>query len=102
FNAPDPFEWEVIIRPSAEVRAEPDLEAPVIETLCYDVVKIDHKGSVIDPNSERLRVLWRKITTPGGKAGYVAGTDIRSSVDYRAFFERKNGKWLLTLLVPGD
>ncbi len=38
----------------------------------------------------------------GGKKGYVSVKFVRSPIDYRACFEKKNGKWKMNTFVAGD
>ncbi len=85
----------VITGTGVRVREQPDLNAPIITNLSYEIVKLDAGGS--ENKSE-----WVKIIAPNGKKGYVFGKYIRSPTDYRACFEKKQGKWLMTSLVAGD
>jgi hypothetical protein len=73
----------------------------VLEALSYDIVKLDHPGSVPEKDPAD-GYAWLKIRTPGGQAGFVAGKDIRSPLDLRACFERKAAAWILTVLISGD
>jgi hypothetical protein len=73
----------------------------VLETLSYDIVKMDYSGSVSEKDPAD-GYAWLKVQTPGGKAGFVARKDIRSPLDQRACFERRAGGWILTVLVSGD
>jgi hypothetical protein len=52
------------------VRIRPSEAASVVDTLSYDLVKVDQAGSV-PPDSGSPT--WVKITTPSGQKGYVAG-----------------------------
>jgi hypothetical protein len=87
------FDYVVILKPNTPIRQKPNADAPVVEVLSYDIVKSDHSYS---------NPIWAKITTPTGKSGYVLERDVRSPVDYRAFFAKVNGKWTMTLFIAGD
>jgi hypothetical protein len=93
------IDYEAVIGKNVRVRARPNEAAPVVERLTYDIVKVDRKGSV-PPNSPHPA--WVKITTPGGRTGYVAHPSIRGPLDYRACFKKRHGRWRLTALVAGD
>ena len=95
----DMADYQAIIGKNVRVRIRPSEAASVVETLSYDLVKVDLEGSV-PPHSDHPT--WVKITTPMGHPGYVASPDIRSCVDYRACFEKRRGRWRLTALVAGD
>ncbi|WP_298609446.1 hypothetical protein [uncultured Thiothrix sp.] len=45
---------------------------------------------------------WVTVKLDNGKKGYVASQYIRSSFDYRAFFEKSNGRWQMTVFIAGD
>jgi len=91
----DAFEYAAITGKDVRVRARPNASAQIVATLSYDLVKADFsgKGGAIE---------WAKVTTPGGKGGYVLKKFVRSPVDYRAHFENIKGKWLMTVFIAGD
>ncbi len=45
---------------------------------------------------------WTPVTTADGKSGFIKSNYLRSPIDYRAGFERKNGKWMMTFFLAGD
>jgi hypothetical protein len=45
---------------------------------------------------------WRRVRLGDGRIGYMGSGDLRSDIDYRAIFERRGGRWLLTVFVAGD
>lgn len=100
-NFPDDLEangYAAITGTGVRVREQPNLNAPIITALSYDIVKLDYEPSAsAGSNSE-----WVKIIAPNGKKGYVFGKYIRSPTDYRACFEKKQGKWMMTALIAGD
>lgn len=100
-NDLDGFEYVAITGKDVRVRERPGLKEPVVATLSYDIVKT---GSQTVEELERKidGHTWRKIIAPGGKTGYVAEKFVRSPIDYRAYFERKNGRWVLAALIAGD
>ena len=100
-NDLDAYTSGVILSQSAPVRARPAQDSPVLETLSYDIVKMDYSGSVPEKDPAD-GYAWLKVQTPSGKPGFVAGRDIRSPLDHRACFERRAGGWILTVLVSGD
>jgi hypothetical protein len=89
--------YAVITGTSVRVRAQPNLNAPILTALSYDIVELNFEPPVPDENSE-----WVKINAPNGKKGYVFGQYIRRPIDHRACFAKKQGKWLMTALVAGD
>jgi hypothetical protein len=99
-NFPDNLDatgYAAITGTGVRVRAAASLNAPVITALSYDIVQLDFEPSASGQNAE-----WVKIIAPNGKKGYVFGKYIRRPTDYRACFEKKQGKWKMTALIAGD
>ncbi len=97
----DAFEYQLIFDNNVNLRVRPDLKAETVGQLSYNVVKVDYENSVADKNKEG-EYFWLNVETLGGKKGFVSAKFVRSSVDYRACFEKKNGKWKMTTFVAGD
>jgi hypothetical protein len=43
-----------------------------------------------------------RVKLAGGQQGYIASAYVRSPLDYRIVFEKRQGRWLITTLVAGD
>lgn len=89
----DAFTNVAIIKPNVSVRQTPSVNAPVLETLSYDIVK---------KNQEYTDSQWIKITSPSNKQGYVLHQEVRSPIDYRAIFIKVNGRWKMRTFIAGD
>ncbi len=97
----DAFEYEAIFGNNVNLRAKSDANSSVVATLSYNIVKVDYQNSIkISKNSEQYS--WLKIETLGGKKGFVKPEFVRSSIAYRAGFEKLKGKWMLTFFLAGD
>jgi hypothetical protein len=83
------------------LRKSPRAGAPALAWLSYDVLpQLD-----FPPVRESLRGRtrrWYRVRTAYGKWGYVEARYVRSVMDYRAMFERKHGRWVMTAFVAGD
>ena len=72
-----------------------------MRTLDHDILtfagqgpgKLQHEATEAD---------WIEVKDAKGKRGFVRQLDVRSPIDYRAFFEKKHGKWLMTAFLAGD
>ncbi|MGB3295995.1 MAG: SH3 domain-containing protein [Phormidesmis sp.] len=95
------FEHAAIIGGGVILRAEPTVDSEMLATLSYHIVSVDRSQSIHDETHPN-RVVWAKVATTEGKAGYVAGQYVRRPVDYRAFFENQAGKWTMTFFAAGD
>jgi hypothetical protein len=101
----DHFEYFAVFGDSVNLRERPDTSAPVITQLSYNIVKIDHESAVkrkTGPGEDDFRYDWYQITTLGGKTGWMKAEYVRSPIDYRAGFEKKRGRWVMTYFIAGD
>ena len=97
----DGFEYSAIFGNNVNLRAKPDLRSKAIAQLSYNVVKVDYQNSV-KKKGAKDEYSWLKIETLGGKKGFVKAEFVRSPIAYRAGFEKKNGKWKMTVFIAGD
>lgn len=86
-------EYAAVISKDVNVRVRPSFNAPIVTTLTYDIVKLDRSFNNSSGN-------WLKIIAP--ISGYVSSKFVRNPFDYRACFQKVNGKWLMNSLVAGD
>ncbi len=97
----DAFGYHAIFGKDVNLRSKPQADAPVVDTLSYNIVQIELENSVRDKNKPDSYT-WVKVNTLGGKKGFVQAKYVRSPIDYRAIFEKKNGKWKMTAFIAGD
>ncbi|MBC7924057.1 MAG: SH3 domain-containing protein [Bryobacteraceae bacterium] len=88
----DAFTHAAVIKPAVKLRKLPKAGATIVGTLDYEVVQL------LTP----VKNGWYRVRTDAGKQGWLPQADVRSPLDYRAFFEKKNGRWFLTAFVKGD
>lgn len=93
----DAFEYGVIIGENVRVRQSVSLSSSIITELSYDIVKVPNWEAKLS-NGQK----WILITLKDGTKGYISEDYILSPIDYRAVFEKKNGKWQMTAFVAGD
>ncbi|HBE83271.1 MAG TPA: SH3 domain-containing protein [Pyrinomonadaceae bacterium] len=92
----DAFEHAAIIGSNVNLRDKASTDGKVLGRLSYNVVKVTE--SVL--KGEKAE--WHKVRTLGGKTGWVKAEYVRSSIDYRAGFEKKGGVWKMVFFVAGD
>ena len=98
----DPFVYGVIVGRGVKVRREPNAASAALADLDFDVIKVkdwEAKPDSSDPASGRT---WVAVELADRRAGFVAAAYVRSRVGYRAGFAKRNGRWVLELLVAGD
>jgi hypothetical protein len=73
--------------------------AAVTRMLAFDLVEIVAAETPKMPGEKRE---WVNVKLADGQTGFVAAEFIRGPVDYRAIFEKQNGRWVMTAFVAGD
>lgn len=94
-EALDAFEYIAIIGKDVRIRAAPNLTSAVLAKVSYALLP-----QIINNNPPPKG--WERVKLADGKMGYVTAQYARSSVDYRAFFEKLNGQWQMTAFIAGD
>lgn len=89
----DAFQNVAITGRDVSVRAAPSAEAAVIDTASHQTVPTVGSYRTDD---------WVYIGLDDGRAGYVHKSSVRSAIDYRARFSRRDGRWWLDVFVAGD
>ena len=101
----DQFEYHAIFGNNVNLREKPQPTSRVIAQLSYNIVKIDEPAAIkkkTGPGEWDWEYDWHKVTTLGGKSGWVKAEYVRSSVAARAGFEKKRGSWKMVFFVEGD
>jgi hypothetical protein len=92
----DAFEHVAVILPAAALRSRPSKSAPAVLRFSYDILRLATAP-------EEPPAGWVFVETlDRTRRGYVPADRVRSPIDYRAFFERREDKWFLTVFVAGD
>jgi hypothetical protein len=96
----DAFNYAAITREGVELFDGPHESRKAIRKLGYEIIEVLQSSG--KPQSETGDDDWSEIKTGDGKRGFVQSKYYRSSIDYRAIFEKRKGKWRMTVLVAGD
>lgn len=93
----DSFSNVYALKADAPVYAAPDTSATVIARLSYDILRIAR-------TSEPVGGSWIAVESPGGGIGHVdlGRSDFRAPEHFRAFFEKTDGSWQMTVFIAGD
>lgn len=95
----DAFETLVAVCPGAVVYEHPDRGSKALGRLDWNILQIAPE----DPLRKGQQTTeWRAVVLPGGGTAWGESRCLRSSVDYRAAFEKKNGKWTMVYFIAGD
>jgi hypothetical protein len=97
-NAPDDANAAIVAR-EALLKSRPSLSASTLQTLSYDLVAVAD-WEVPDDNKDSTQI-WLALQTPAGR-GYLPQEQVRSPLEYRACFAKREGHWRLTGLEVGE
>jgi len=89
----DSFEHVSVLGTNVRVRAEKGLKGRILTALSFDVVRL--ASPAIDSE-------WVHVKLRDGRTGYISSRYVRSPVDYRALFNKIDGRWRMTAFVAGD
>lgn len=96
----DAFEHVAVVGSDVRVRSAPSLDGKILASLGFDILRVSQAGrSRLTPAQAKE---WTAVELPGGRTGYISSRYIRSSVGYRALFNKVNGRWRMTAFVAGD
>jgi len=96
----DSFDYQIIIGSNVNLRKEPRVSSESVAKLSYNIVRVESETVPKSGKSEYPG--WYRIKTLGGLEGFIKSEFVRSPTDYRAGFEKKRGKWVMTAFVTGD
>ena len=99
-NDIDAFNYAAMTTTDVELRDAPHESRKTVRKLGYEIVEVLQGAG--KPQHEVRDDEWSEVKTGDGKRGFVPSKYYRSSIDYRAVFEKQNGKWRMTVLVAGD
>jgi uncharacterized protein len=90
----DGFEALIVLDANVPVHAGPSATSKVIDTVSFEEVTKWREKSTTGG--------WEPVRTAEGRRGWVQQRSLRSPIDYRAGFVRRQGRWWLRALVAGD
>src|SRR6185295_8790595 len=96
----DGFTTVVVTKEGAVMRAKPKPDAAIVRRLDHDILTFI--GDAPKPQHEAGPDEWIEVKDAKGKQGFVPARDVRSPIDYRAYFEKKKGRWIMTSFLAGD
>ena len=95
----DAFSYVAVTSASAAVRARPEMQAEVIGSANYSILRVLEWSGIpadVTPSS------WVRIELPDKSSGWMAGGDVYSPISWRAAFVRRGDQWVIILFVAGD
>lgn len=96
----DSYEYAAIVGKNVRLRERPSIESRVIKLLSYDIVKVSDWRPQKSVTGDRLE--WLAVVLDGKWKGYVSESYVRGPNEYRAYFEKRKGRWAMTFFGGGD
>jgi hypothetical protein len=93
-NDVDGFEHVAVIGERVRVRRAPAVDAPEVAQVSFEVLARARDDSAPED--------WTPVTLGDGRRGYIRSRYVRSPIDYRAYFVKKDGRWSMVMLLAGD
>lgn len=90
----DPYETVYVTKKDAVARTAPYPNASVAAKLSWNVLQTDYEAQGAQS--------WYTVRLPDGRAAYIADSDARMAIDYRARFEKTAEGWRMTVFIAGD
>lgn len=97
----DAFENVAVIVDGAPLKAAASSKSLTVARLSYDILQIDRKRSVPIKGAPG-KYAWYRAKLADGRSGFVEARNVRSPIDYRAYFAKVGGRWTMRVLVAGD
>lgn len=98
----DAFRWVYVLKDSTPVYAAPDTGAATTGRLEAGWIEVANWEPDTMDVGEYGAPRWIEVFLPSGGRGAVRRHRVRSPIDYRFWFERRNGRWLLMGWAAGD
>ncbi len=98
----DAFTHGVVTGRGVRMRSAPNLRAPIVKNLSFDIVEVIRETASLEIIGED-QYPWVQVKMTDGKEGYIWGKYIGLPIGFRAGFSKQpNGSWLMHFFVAGD
>lgn len=97
----DAFRYVYVLKNGVPAYALPDTSAPIVETIDAGLIKIV-SYDVSDKYAAAGNPVWAGLESSTGDTLMVLAEFLRSPLDYRFWFEKKEGRWMLMGWAAGD
>ena len=95
------YDYYAVVDDTAVLREAPDATSEPVAALSHHILEVSQDESIrVGPDSYEYS--WYKVRTTTGTEGFVAAQSVRSPIDYRAFFEKQDNRWIMTVFLAGD
>lgn len=97
----DAFRYVIPLSDTVHLFQQKNENSPIITMLVQKWTEvIERESNYVDGDKNLIK--WIRLKTANDKIGYVQKNKVRSVIDYRFWFEKKNNKWMLMGWAAGD
>jgi hypothetical protein len=94
------FDFVAVTSADAVIRKAPDARSAVVRKLDHDLLEVIQ--SDLMPQHEAGPDNWDEVKDRKGTRGFILVRDVRSPLDFRATFEKRNGRWVIASFMSGE
>ncbi|EOQ95169.1 putative lipoprotein [Leptospira wolbachii serovar Codice str. CDC] len=98
----DSYSFSLITGNTVNIRNKPSKKGAVLTQLSWEFVKNEYDES--NANQKQLPnepCNWKKVCISDGQVGYICEQYLRSPMDHRVGFSKKNNSWMMIFFVEG-
>ncbi|PJZ85466.1 SH3 domain-containing protein [Leptospira harrisiae] len=95
----DSYSYSLITGNTVNIRNKPSKKGAVVTQLSWEFVKNEYDETLKPDPKEPCN--WSKVCISDGQVGYVCEQYLRSPMDHRVGFSKKNNKWMMIFFVQG-
>ena len=86
--------YRAVVATAVPLRDSPREDARIVSFLDFGIVRLT--------DLDTFQKAFLAVEAPNGKLGFVASGSVRSAIDMRAVFVRKDRVWRMTVWIGGD
>lgn len=96
----DSYNSSLIIGNTVNVRNKPSKKGAILTQLSWEFVKNEYDENLKQDPKEPCN--FKKVCISDGQIGYICEQYLRSPMDYRVGFSKKNNSWMMIFFVEGS
>lgn len=100
---PEDTDWYsllYVVGDKVRMRAGPSTADAVLQAVSYEIVFADDPQQMWATDAEGKE--WLYVRTVDGRKGWIRNDFLRGPFGYRAGFEQRDGRWVMTYFLAGD
>ncbi|MCG6142940.1 SH3 domain-containing protein [Leptospira bandrabouensis] len=97
----DSYSFSLITGNTVNVRNKPSKQGAVLTQLSWEFVKNEYEETTAEKKTTNEPCNWQKVCISDGQVGYICEQYLRSPMDYRVGFSKKNKTWMMIFFVTG-